>query len=248
MMIRGIITTTATGVNTGTIMATDPRALLRLMSWLSPSFPVGGFAYSHGLEAALERGVVADAASLGEWLEGAIIFGSARNDAVILSATHQRVLGGDGTGLRDIADLARCLFGAPELAGESTVQGNAFWRTVTAAWPDPAFDAFHRYLPPGEIVYPVAVGVAAAVHHIGRRDVIEAFLHGFSANGVSAAIRLGMIGQTDGQRVVRGLEGVIIEIGESTENAPIEDIGSASLTIDMMALAHETQTTRLFRS
>lgn len=232
----------------GTGMATDPQALLRLMSWLSPSFPVGGFAYSHGLEAAFEGDIVTDAATLGDWLGGAIAFGSARNDAVLLSVAHQSAASKDHETLGEVADLARCLFGAPELKGESIVQGNAFWRTVRAAWPHSGLDDLHDCLPGGEIAYPVAVGIASAVHGVGRRDAITAFLHGFSANGVSAAIRLGMIGQTDGQRVVQALEGATLKTANAAEGAMIEDIGSASLTIDMMALAHETQTTRLFRS
>jgi urease accessory protein len=231
-----------------TIMTTDPLALLRLLSWLSPSFPVGGFAHSHGLEAAFDRGIVTDADTLRDWLDGAVTFGSARNDAVILSASHESILSKDESGLRDIADLARCLFGAPELAGESVVQGNAFWRTVTTAWPDAAFDDLRAFLPEGAIVYPVAVGVASAVHGVGQLDAITAFLHGFAGNGVSAAIRLGIIGQTDGQRVTRALEGAILETAAKSRDETIEDIGSASLTIDMMALVHETQTTRLFRS
>ena len=229
-------------------MTTDPRALLRLMSWLSPSFPVGGFAYSHGLGAAFEHEIVTDGPTLGEWLDGAIGFGSARNDAVLLSIAHQAVLSRDHEALREIADLARSLFGAPELKGESIVQGNAFWRTVQAAWPHAGLDDLQPYLPDREIAYPIAVAVAASVHGVSRHDAITAFLHGFAANSVSVAIRLGMIGQTDGQRVVQALEAKTIETANNTEDAKMEDIGSASLAIDMMALAHETQTTRLFRS
>ncbi|MDE0809678.1 MAG: urease accessory protein UreF [Alphaproteobacteria bacterium] len=230
------------------IMATDPRALLRIMSWLSPSFPVGGFAYSHGLEAAFEQGAVTDATTLGEWLDGAIGFGSARNDAVLLSVAHQAAMSEDHEALREVADLARCLFGAPELKGESIVQGNAFWRTVRAAWAHAGLDDLRPCLPDGEIAYPIAIGIAAALHGVGRHDATAAFLHGFAANGVSAAIRLGMIGQTDGQRVVQSLEDTTIKTADTCEDATIQDIGSASLAIDMMALAHETQTTRLFRS
>ena len=82
----------------------------------------------------------------------------------------------------------------------------------------------------------------------GRHDATAAFLHGFAANGVSAAIRLGMIGQTDGPRVVQGLEGATLKTANAVEGATIEDIGPASLTIDMMAPAHETQTPRLFKT
>jgi urease accessory protein len=138
--------------------------------------------------------------------------------------------------------------GAPELAAESLVQGNAFWRTVKAAWPHPEFDRLGAELPDGKIAYPIAVAVAAAVYGIGQGDAIVAYLHSVAANGVSAAIRLGVIGQTDGQRITRALEPVVLKTAKTAEGSSLEDIGSASLAIDMMALRHETQTTRLFRS
>jgi urease accessory protein len=244
-----IITTTPMSIP----MTTDPRALVRLLSWLSPAFPVGGFAYSHGLEAAVEHQLVNSAQTLREWIEGAICFGSARGDAVILAVAHQAVVHqagavGDCGGLREVADLARLLFGAPELAAESLVQGNAFWRTVKAAWPHPEFDRLGAELPDSKIAYPIAVAVAAAVYGIGQGDAIVAYLHSVAANGVSAAIRLGVIGQTDGQRITRALEPVVLKTAKTAEGSSLEDIGSASLAIDMMALRHETQTTRLFRS
>jgi urease accessory protein len=241
-----------------TPMSSDPRALVRLLSWLSPAFPVGGFAYSHGLEAAVEHQLVNSAQALSEWLEGVICFGSARGDAVILAVAHQAVAHpagavgddavGGGGGLREVADLARLLFGAPELAAESLVQGNAFWRTVKAAWPHPEFDRLGAELPDGQIAYPIAVAVAAAVYGIGQADATVGFLHSVAANGISAAIRLGVIGQTDGQRIIRALEPVVLKTAETVECSSLEDIGSASLAVDMMALRHETQTTRLFRS
>lgn len=236
------------GMAAAMIMTTDQAALLRLLAWLSPSFPVGGFAYSHGLEAACEHQLVVDRASLIDWIDGAVAFGSARNDAVILVCTHRAVAEDDDETLRKIVDLAARLFGAPELAGESLGQGAAFWRTVTTAWPHPRFEHLTAILPRGCIAYPVAVAAAAAMHGIDRRDTTIGFLHGFVANAVSAAIRLGIIGQTDGQIATGGLEDQVVSTADGTQGATLDDIGSASLMIDLMTLCHETQTTRLFRS
>ncbi|NQW08784.1 MAG: urease accessory protein UreF [Alphaproteobacteria bacterium] len=229
-------------------MTIDQAPLLRLLAWLSPSFPVGSFAYSHGLEAARELDLVTDRASLTDWIDGAVAFGSARNDAVILACAHRAVIEDDVEALREVADVAATLFGSPELAGESLGQGTAFWRTVAVAWPHPRFERLTAILPRGRIAYPVAVATAAAVHGVSRRDTLAAFLHGFAANAVSAAIRLGIIGQTDGQIATSRLEERVASISDSVHDATLDDIGSASLMIDLLTLWHETQTTRLFRS
>ena len=57
------------------IMTTE-RDLLRLMTWLSPAFPVGAFGYSHGLETVIGDGVVADGEGLGAWVSGVVAFGA----------------------------------------------------------------------------------------------------------------------------------------------------------------------------
>lgn len=229
-------------------VATEPTALFRLLGWLSPGFPVGAFAYSHGLEAAYERGAVVDRATLVEWLEGLLAFGSARCDAGLLACAHRATSEDDAEGLAAVAELAAALFGAPELARESFQQGNAFWSTIGTSWPHPRLAAFGSALPAGRIAYPVAVGVAAAVHGIDRPSTGLAHLHGFVSNAVSAAIRLGMIGQTDGQRVVRACEGAVVAAARAAESVRLESIGGASLALDLFSLEHETQTTRLFRS
>jgi urease accessory protein len=230
------------------LMPMDDIAHIRLLGWLSPAFPVGAFAYSHGLEAAVEAGLVSNRESLAEWLEALVRFGSARNDAVLLAVVHRSVWADDTALVTECADLASTLFGAPELQLESLGQGGAFWRTVTASWPHPDFDHWATCLPKGRIAYPVALGIAAAVHALPLRRVAAGFLHAFAANGVSAAIRLGVIGQTNGQHVQHDLETAIAETAREVLDAGLDDVGSAAVMLDVMALSHETQTTRLFRS
>jgi len=226
----------------------DDLAQTQLLGWLSPSFPVGAFAYSHGLEAAVEAGLVADRESLVSWLDGLIRFGSARNDALLLTVAHRGVSARDAAMVTDCADLASAMFGTPELELESLGQGAAFWRTVTASWPHPDFQDWSGCLPEGRIAYPIAVGIAAAVHGIPLASVTAGFLHAFAANGVSAAIRLGVIGQTDGQHTQHELQSVVVETAQEMADATLDDIGSAAVTLDVMSLSHETQVTRLFRS
>ena len=65
--------------------------LYRVLAWFSPAFPVGAFSYSHGLEAAIERGLVKDRASLQTWIAGILEFGAGCSDALLFLAAHAAV-------------------------------------------------------------------------------------------------------------------------------------------------------------
>ena len=122
-----------------TIMA-DRVALYRLMSWLSPSYPVGGFAYSHGLEYAVDRGRVADADALAVWIEAVLIHGTGRIDGVLFRETHRATVEADWQRLEEVAALGAAFQPSAEIALESRSQGDAFLGATRVAWPAPVLD------------------------------------------------------------------------------------------------------------
>ena len=224
-------------------MATEhgnDRAVLRLLAWMSPAFPVGGFAYSAGLEAAVDHRLITDAESLGSWLETGLICGALFNDAILLTQSWHHA--GDADAIAGIADLGRALAGSAERYLELIQQGEAFSQAASA-WP-------HAWLShiPAQAPYPVAIGVVAASSAIPLHSVLEAFLHTVVSQGVSAAIRLGVIGQRQGVAQLAALEGRIVEAAARAAATSLDDLGSATVMADVMALRHEVQTTRLFRS
>jgi hypothetical protein len=120
-------------------------ALYRLLAWLSPSFPVGAFSYSHGLEAAAAAGMVHDRASLEGWIAAIVARGSGRIDADILCQAYRAARAGDEAGI-DIANRRGLAFRATaELALEAGQQGEAFLAAWQAAWAGPP----PRPRPPG---------------------------------------------------------------------------------------------------
>ena len=229
-------------------MGINNNHLSTLMAWFSPGFPVGGFAYSHGLETAIESGIVDDKSSLMEWLKGALFFGSPNNDALILKEIYEATIKRDCVSLKNVSNLALTLNVASELTDESIVQGNAFWRVIRSAWPHNDFSSLQKHLPKNKIVYPVAVAIAAAKHDIPILESLLAYLQAFVMNGVSAGIRLGLIGQTDGQIIIEELQSSIFQSANRSIVSSIDQLGTATLMIDLMSIKHETQTTRLFRS
>ena len=220
---------------------------LPLLVWLSPSFPVGAFAYSHGLEWAVEAGDINNAAICEAWISDLLVHGSGYNDAIIMAAAYRAVTIRDRAALGEVAELAVAMQPSSERHLEATAQGNAFFTAARAAWEVPSL-AFLKSAWDGDIAYPVAVGVLAAGHDIPLPTTLDAFLLAFSANLVSAAVRLGPIGQTDAQRILVALMPTIRKTAILASTSILDDLGSAAFRSDLASLRHETQYTRLFRS
>ena len=225
----------------------EAAALYRLMTWLSPAFPVGAFSYSSGIEWAVEAGDVVDAASLRHWLVSILEDGAGLCDSIFLAQTHRAASSGDHTRLADIAELASAFVTSRERHLETTAQGRAFIEIARAAWSSPPFDRLIAACGT-TIVYPVAVGLVSAAHEIPLAPTIHAFLHAVTSNWISAGARLVPLGQTDSQRMLAELEPVVAMTARRATAASLDDLGSATFRADLAGMRHETQYTRLFRS
>lgn len=236
----------------GTAMATDPSlsaaSLFRLLAWLSPAYPVGAFSYSHGLEHAIEAGLVTDRASLVGWIDGVLRHGSGRVDGALLATAWRAARADDEVRLDEIVALAAAWRGSAELALETRQQGGSFLAITRTAWPQASLEAAATRCK-GEMALPVAVGVAAAGHGVPLDAVLTAYFHGFAANLVSAAVRAIPLGQTDGQRALAALEPSVAATARDAEAVhDLDEVGTASPLLDWCSMRHETQYTRLFRS
>lgn len=210
--------------------------LLTLAQWLSPAFPVGGFAYSHGLEAAIAAGTVRDAATARDWIGTVLAHGAGRMDAALLAAAM--AAGGDRVRLRALGAEAEALAASRERAVEMREQGAAFARTVaaiTGAAADP-------------LPLPVAVGAAAASLSLPPALVAAQYLQAFAATLVSAAVRTVPLGQTEGQAALAALRPVALKVAEAAVTVKPEDVGGAAFGSDLAAMAHEGLAVRLYRS
>jgi urease accessory protein len=225
----------------------EAAALYRLMTWLSPSFPVGAFSYSSGIEWAVEAGDISDAASLRDWLGAMLADGSGFCDGVFLAQAHRAASASDEAALRDIAELAAAFVPSRERQLETSAQGRAFVDIARAAWNCDGLDQMFSWCN-GAIVYPVAVGVVSGAHAIPLPPTMHAFLHALTSNWISAGARLIPLGQTDSQRVLALLEPVVVSTAKRALQASLDDLGSASFRADLASMRHETQYTRLFRS
>jgi urease accessory protein len=212
----------------------EAAALLRLHAWLSPAFPTGAYAYSHGLEWAVECGDIANGETLIAWLADILSHGSGRNDAILLRHAHR-----GGCDLAALNDLAIAIAPSCERRTETLDQGTAF---VAAAAP------WHPPELPERVAYPVAVGALAGQHGVAEDATTAAYLQAFAVNLISAAVRLVPLGQSTGLQALAALESAILGVAAESRCARLDDIGGCTFRADLAAMHHETQYTRLFRS
>lgn len=209
--------------------------LLTLTQWFSPSFPVGTFAYSHGLEWAVQSGDVTSAAQVQDWIETVLRHGAGWNDCVLMAAAYRVE---EAQKLAHIDATARALAATRERLQETVLQGQAFCQAFSKL-------TSHKL---DDLTYPVATGHAASLEGLPLDLTMQMYLHSFLSNLSAAAMRLVPLGQSDGQAIIRDLAPVCAEIAEHALNASLDDLSSTSFLADIAAMKHETQYSRIFRT
>ena len=216
-------------------ITTEPQQLLQLLAFMSPAFPVGGFAYSHGLERAIDDGVVASADEVREWIESLLVHGSGWNDSVLFAQAYDA----DEAVRTEIDELALGLAASRERALETSDLGQSFAKAVAIM--SVIEDMNFR-------TYPVAVAAACQKACIDKCAGLLAYLQAFSNSLIAVAVRLVPLGQTKGLEVMRDLMPVISTTAERALAASLDDLGSSTLLSDIASMKHETQYSRVFRS
>ncbi|MBI0164230.1 urease accessory protein UreF [Bartonella sp. M0283] len=219
-------------------MLQGDASLLRLMTLFSPVFPVGGFAYSHGLEQAVHENSIQNAEDLFDWLDALANHGSLHNDVVLIAEAWRST--DQGKSIIALVELANANTASKERFLEIDLQGRAFCTSVAQT----GFSKeIYKALP-----YPVAVGVLGHQLEISLSSVLTAYLHTFLSNLVQAAIRLVPLGQSDGVKTMAKLERTILAITENSDKLTLDNLGSCCFLSDIMAMRHETLYSRIFRS
>jgi urease accessory protein len=232
-------------------MSENSAILFRLMTWLSPAFPVGAFSYSHGLEWAAQSGLVRDEATLEDWIRTGLAHEFGPVGGMLLRQAWEAVQAGNSAALLEALAEARALVATTEFALETTAQGTAFFSTLrkaSDAFPKLAWAETLVGISPGPLPYSFAVGVALAAAGIPLDPGLTAYFQAMIGNLVSAAMRLLPIGQTAGQRVIARLEEAVVAAAQGAMCRDPGDVGTAAPMMELSSISHETQYTRLFRS
>jgi urease accessory protein len=209
-------------------MGTD--SFLLLLNWMSPTFPIGSFAYSHGLEQAIADGRIKTQDDVEVWISDLLQNGSGWNDAVLFAQCWHS----------NPNDLALALAGSAERFSETIQLGRNF-NIAAAVWTGEE----HRET---AMAYPVAAGLACCKMGIDQASALSAFLQGYCAAMVSVAVRLVPLGQTSGLKVLRNLAPLISTIAERTASATLDDLGTNCIASEIASMQHETLQPRIFRT
>ncbi|XDZ66471.1 urease accessory protein UreF [Alphaproteobacteria bacterium LSUCC0684] len=201
-----------------------------LQSWFSPAFPIGGFSYSHGLERAINQGLVKDAESLQDWIASIISHGTGRNDALFIQAAFKG---------EDCNDLCLGLAAGRERHQETVEMGRAFTNVVN--------ESYGLALPDG-LAYPVAVGVAASKLGLDPGLTIQSYLQAFASNLISVGVRNIPIGQMAGQSCLVRLMPGIHKLKDEVDVSSLDDLGGSALIADIVSMQHEYDDVRMYRT
>ena len=219
----------------GPIVMLTERNILTLAQWFSPGFPVGAFAYSHGLEWAIETGDVYDAVSTQDWIASVLQHGAGRNDCIFIGAAFRS---NNHHELVEIDTICRAYSASRERLKEARLQGSAFCAAASDIWSMELQD----------LTYPVAIGRAARLQDLPLQLTAQMYLHSFVGNLAAAAMRLVPLGQTHGQQMIHALMPLAADIASEAVEADLDDLGSTALLSDIASMKHETQYSRIFRT
>ena len=223
-----------------------PKEVVLLSTWLSPSFPIGAFSYSHGLETVIVSGDVKDGAALENWITALVERGSGWCDAVLLAEAWHAASTADIDRLTAVARLALAMAPAAERLLETRNLGTAFLEAVVAGWPAPLIDRFSQI--DDAVAYPTAIGAATAAHGIPLNITLAGYLNSFAANLISVAVRFVPLGQTTGLQILGRLQPLALATAERAAGSCLDDLGSSAILSDIAAMRHETLQSRVFRS
>ena len=212
-------------------MADKQRDMMILQAWFSPAFPIGAYSYSHGLETAIQDGLITDEVSLQSYISTLLLYGSGRNDGLFIKAAYEAE--------EEANALCLALCASKERWQETTELGQAFSRVANTS--------YQTDLPDG-LAYPVAVGQAARTMNLDLTLTLQSYLQAFAANLISVGVRAIPIGQQAGQHCLVGLYPVIEEVITQAAEASLDEVGSAALLSDLMAMKHEHSVPRIYRT
>ncbi len=218
-----------------------------VLTWFSPSYPIGSYAYSHGLEYAVEEGLVKDPQTLLGWIRDLLFFGTGYNDSIIINSIYDSVANDNCVEFDYISQIANAIKPTKEIALESYQQGVSFKNILMDVYSNSNLTFYLNRLDDC-ITYPSVVGVAGGIFEVEKKLLLHSYLHAFTSNILSAALRIMPIGQTEIQKIIFQMKDNVEEMTNKSLGLSLSDLGSSVFISDWASSKHQNQYTRLFRS
>lgn len=222
------------------------ESLLHLLQLASPALPVGAYSYSEGLEALVELGKVTSPETLAQWLTQELRWGAVRLEAAVMIRAYEEVHGQDFDGVILWNGWLTAARETEELRQQSLQMGRSLLKLLLDLHPE----LRHGYEPLQKegCNFAIAYAIAAAHYQIDLQAALLGYFYSWTANLVSAGVKLIPLGQTAGQRLLLTMQPALKQAAESVSTLKADDLSSCSWGLSLASMAHECQYSRLFRS
>ena len=227
--------------------ALPASSLLQLVWLASPALPIGGFSYSEGLEAAVDRAGVNTEAAAGAWLLDQLQVSLARADMAVVAKAIAAWRRKDLEAVNQLNDWVLQTRESSELRLQTEQMGRSMMDWLRnqsiddAGMPDPT----RACASPS---YPVAFALAASTTQAGIRDCLLSFAFGWAENMTQAAVKSVPLGQSAGQRILAALAQKIPAAAAQAMALMDSERQAFTPMLAILSGQHETQYSRLFRS
>ena len=223
----------------------NPLALARLLQLSSVSLPVGGYAFSQGLEYAIECAWIKKYDDVEQWIQLQLKENLARVDLPILRGIMESTHEQDWSRFRYLNELAIASRETKELRLTDTAMGEALYRLLKSLDFEFPFESGNKK---EEWSFVTLFAYAAQCWEIEYNEAATGFTWSWLENQVAAATKLVPLGQTQAQQLLALFQPVIAQTLEMAELTLEENIGGGLPALAIASALHETQYSRLFRS
>ena len=181
------------------------------------------------------------------WIRDLLFFGTGYNDSIIINSIYDSVANDNCVEFDYISQIANAIKPTKEIALESYQQGVSFKNILMDVYSNSNL-TFYLNRRDDCITYPSVVGVAGGIFEVEKKLLLHSYLHAFTSNILSAALRIMPIGQTEIQKIIFQMKGNVEEMTNKSLGLSLSDLGSSVFISDWASSKHQNQYTRLFRS
>lgn len=221
---------------------------LRLLQLGDSALPIGGYSHSWGLEAAVDRGLVRDAAGLEQWVRDWLRFVVVPGEGVLVAAGCAAAARGDWASLRHANELFEAGLSPPTLRQASREMGEQLL-SLAENWPWAAGAARRLRETSARVWYhPLVFATLAAVAPATPAEALALFLNQAAMGLIAAGVKAIPIGHTHGQQLLASLHEAIEELAAEWSQRDLETAGAYCPAYEVLCHAQSRLYTRLFRS
>ena len=201
-----------------------------LQTWFSPLFPIGGYSFSHGLEAMINDNLIKTENDILDHLNCLIKFGSFKNDSILIKYSYNG---------EELNDLALSLCTSKERKIETLEMGNSFRKVLMDSW---------DYTVEENTAYPIIIGKAAKYFNLPLDLTLISFLQSTSTNLINVCVKHIPVGQKVGQNCTVKTYKLIKDMQSKIESFSLDDLGGICFNNDLYSIKHENIKTRIYKT